>query len=362
MIQNLLIDAREFFPGKVTGIGRVLNGLVNALAKTDFIRKITLAAPLPEAVPERIIRHSNVETKRIPSSFVRSEKALSDLSKQNDFVYLSPYPKFPFTGVHCPSINIVHDVLYITHHSYSKRIKTYIDVWRLKQSLLRADLTWFVSASTLKETINLIGFAGKNPKIRFSAIEKRFSPIKSRHDINILKKFELQYGYILIIGNGRPHKNLGIILQMSNWLSRPLVFIGLAEAHKRHWQEIYPNANAVWIRHVKERELSAVIRGAFCVALPSLAEGFGYPPLEAMACGVPAVVSDIPVLREISDGAACFANPNNPVSWFNAFKMLENQVEYDALVNKGLQRSGKFQNDKAWSEHIADIKYLMQNA
>ena len=81
-----------------------------------------------------------------------------------------------------------------------------------------------------------------------------------------------------------------------------------------------------------------------------------------MACGVPAVVSDIPVLREINDCAACFADPKDPVSWFNAFKMLENQVKYDEFVNKGLQRSGQFQNDSAWVEHVADIKYLMQNA
>ena len=70
-----------------------------------------------------------------------------------------------------------------------------------------------------------------------------------------------------------------------------------------------------WIRHVEEQHLPALLRGAFCLVQPSLVEGYGYPPLEAMACGMPAIVSGIPVLMETTGNYALSAPPYDPAAW-----------------------------------------------
>ena len=58
--------------------------------------------------------------------------------------FLNPYPKLPLFGVHCPSINMIHDVLDLTHPAYKGRIKILFDGYRLKRALIKADLTWYV--------------------------------------------------------------------------------------------------------------------------------------------------------------------------------------------------------------------------
>lgn len=75
----------------------------------------------------------------------------------------------------------------------------------------------------------------------------------------------------------------------------------------------YPGSEAVWVEHISDKELPVIVKEVFCLAQPSTLEGYGYPPLEAIACGVPAVVSDIPVLLETTGGNALTADADDPI-------------------------------------------------
>ncbi len=109
-----------------------------------------------------------------------------------------------------------------------------------------------------------------------------------------------------------PHKNLGILMEIAPQMGRLIVFAGVPENRRLYWEIKYRGISAKWISHVEEKHLPALIRGAFCVAQPSLVEGYGYPPLEAMACGRPAIVSRIPVLLETTGNCALSASPDGP--------------------------------------------------
>ena len=80
-----------------------------------------------------------------------------------------------------------------------------------------------------------------------------------------------------------------------------------------------------------------------------------------MACGIPAVVSNIPVLVETTGNNALVANPKRPVEWEKAFSTLENQTFYENMKTNGLKWVKPIRGPNAWQEYIEDIKHLLFN-
>jgi glycosyltransferase involved in cell wall biosynthesis len=145
-------------------------------------------------------------------------------------------------------------------------------------------------------------------------------------------------------------------------LPNKLVFAGVSETNQAYWRRLYPNARARWISYVGEDDLPSIVQGAFCLAQPSTAEGYGYPPLEAMACGVPAVISSISVLIETTGGNALYASPGNPKEWIDAFNRLRGEDIYNEQVEKGLTWVEPFRGRKGWKKHVSDIIELLKEA
>jgi glycosyltransferase involved in cell wall biosynthesis len=357
---KIIVDAREFVLGRFTGIARVACGLIRALAKKGFIKKIILATFDETAVPDELQELSKIDFKPLPRSFLYSEKALSDLSGKGSDLFLSPYPKLPLFGCICRSVHIIHDVHYITHSVKKGSLKTRFDIIRLKRALNRAHLTWYDSNASLQETLKLTQFAGKKPKVRYPGLSQRFSAVKKERDAMVLAKYNLKKRYILVVGNGHPHKNLGVLLSIETKLARPLVFVGVSQENQKYWLDCYPRSCSTWITFVEDNDLPALYRSAFCLAQPSLAEGYGYPPLEAMASSIPAVVSDIPVLRETTAGNALQADPKLPQDWINAIEALEDTFFYQSQQEKGLKWTRQFVGPKTWDHYVQDIEDLLE--
>jgi glycosyltransferase involved in cell wall biosynthesis len=210
----------------------------------------------------------------------------------------------------------------------------------------------------MAETQKYFSSCGRNPKVRHPGIHEVFRPEPEKEDDRILEAYGLKSGYVLALGNGMPHKNLGILLEIAPRLERPVVFAGALELNRQYWESRHPMSRAKWIPHVEEEHLPALLRGAFCLVQPSLVEGYGYPPLEAMACGRPAVVSRIPVLMETTGNCALSAPPSDPTKWRDALQSLEDASHYGDLVQKGLKWTEPLQGRRAWQPYLADIQQL----
>ena len=354
---TILVDGREFHHEKRTGISRVLEGIVRNISHGPFGANIRLAVFADTTIPESLADQNNLSLEIIATTAPGAERALSNMTQEKCDLFLSPYPKLPLFGGNCKYVNIIHDVLYITHVG-KKGLKTYWDILRLRAALKKADLTWYDSRFSLNETIRLFGWAGRNPRVRYPGIDQRFaSPeIDTR---TIAENYDLKPGYILTVGNGKAHKNLKVIIDIAAEVRRSIVFVGVNAADRQQWLHQPNGQKCRWIQSVKDADLPALIKNAFCLVQPSFIEGYGYPPLEAMACGVPVIVSDIPVLLETTGARALHVDPNNSAAWKGAIERLENKDFYGAQKEKGLQWSQTLLGKKAWQKYTSDIQQLL---
>jgi glycosyltransferase involved in cell wall biosynthesis len=177
--------------------------------------------------------------------------------------------------------------------------------------------------------------------------------------VGTLKKYKIQPGSILVIGNGMLHKNLGVLLKISSRLKRKLLFIGVSDSKQRFWKSKYPESDSTWVSYASDEDIPDIIKGCFCLAQPSTAEGYGLPPLEAMACGIPSVVSNIPVLTETTGHNTLTANPEDPEEWKIAIESLEDRELYQNLIKNGLEWVKPLRGKRGWDGHISDIANLI---
>jgi len=175
------------------------------------------------------------------------------------------------------------------------------------------------------------------------------------------KAEEKKSNYILFVGSIEPRKNLLGLLK---------AYLLLPEYMKKEFQLLligykgWGNQEIVeWMDQLKGRvnylgylgdeELATLYRGASCLVFPSFYEGFGLPPLEAMACGCPVVVSDVASLPEVCGDAAYYVNPYDVESMAEGmYKVLTDEDLRRSLTEKGLERAKLFSWEKCAKEHL----------
>jgi alpha-1,3-rhamnosyl/mannosyltransferase len=188
------------------------------------------------------------------------------------------------------------------------------------------------------------------------APDARFVP-PSRSAVDAVRqKYQLPAEYVLYLGSNKPHKNLTMLVR------------GLAQAQVAKsksalviagpWDARYPEARAIaeessariyFVGAVEDADLPALYAGATLFVFPSLYEGFGLPPLEAMACGTPVVCSNTSSLPEVVGEAALTVNPRDATEIANAIThVLDDAGLRDRLRERGLARAAQF----SW-EHTA---------
>jgi glycosyltransferase involved in cell wall biosynthesis len=148
----------------------------------------------------------------------------------------------------------------------------------------------------------------------------------------------------MVIGSLAPHKNIGMLLGLADDLARHGIRIAVAGSRD---PKVFASSgftqsgqNVIWLGRLSDGELAEALARCLCLAFPSFVEGFGLPPLEAMARGCPVVVSDQTSLPEVCGEAALYASPYEPERWLDALVMLKSHPRMRAeLVERGLDRA-----------------------
>ena len=124
-------------------------------------------------------------------------------------------------------------MLDLTNPFYRWSLKTRFDIYRLRQALRRADLTWYDSRWSLNETERLVKSSRGDPRVRPLGVDERFTEMARPADLGVLEKYGLRPGaYVLVVGKGLPHKNLGTLLAISGRMSRSLVCAGVPKRNQ----------------------------------------------------------------------------------------------------------------------------------
>ena len=153
---------------------------------------------------------------------------------------------------------------------------------------------------------------------------------------------------VLMLGSPAPHKNVGMLAGQASRLAAAglrLAVAGLADGRVFQGAGLShrETAGIAWLGRITDGELAGLLEDCLCLAFPSRTEGFGLPPLEAMARGCPVVVSDRASLPEICGDAALYASPDDPDAWLAAFLRLHANADLRAeLVRRGRSQSRRF--------------------
>ena len=217
------------------------------------------------------------------------------------------------------------------------------------RSVARADRVLADSESTRDDLIAHFGVPPEKVQVLYSGVDARFHPEKEPGEQERLRdKYGIEPPYILSVGTLQPRKNYVRLIEA--FASLPLTNLQLVIGGGRGWlyEDIFAEAEKHGDRvhvlgFVDDTDLPALYRGAALFAFPSLYEGFGIPPLEAMACGVPAVCSNASSLPEVAGDAALMVDPLDTDGLAEAMsRALEDADLRRKMTDRGLAQAARF--------------------
>lgn len=276
------------------------------------------------------------------------------LREKNLDVFFAPNHYLPPLS-RVPMVCTITDLGFL---EFSGQFKKY-DFWQLKYwTAISAFISKYIiciSESTRKDIVRHYSFAAKKARVVYLGYDRR--RYNQQVDKNVVRrvkeKYQIRSDYILYLGTLKPSKNIEGLIGSFALLKRKDYKIKLVIGGKRGWlyEEIFQRVKGLGLENdviftdfVSEDEKPALLAGAKVFVSPSFWEGFGLHVLEAMACGVPVVVSRVASLTEVAGRVGIYVDPKSPASIADGIeKVLEMRPkEYNKLVELGVKQASRF--------------------
>ena len=270
-------------------------------------------------------------------------------------LYWSPHYIFPFL-LRAKFLLTIHDIYHFIDKSLYKIFRRFyakIFFYLIKKMSIH---TICVSEFTKRELLDKFNMDTNIIDVVYNGIDN-FDKTEPEIDYKL-------NNIILYVGNSKKHKNVEILIKAYKKINQrtdfKLYLIGnfnFKILSKNIRKSIDNDSNIVHLPSMKRDKLFSYYNKSRLLVLPSIYEGFGFPPLEAVLCGCPALLSDIPVLKEInSDGAYYFRNNNIDSLVGKINLLLENHTITDEVLRKGQINLQKYSWEKSASKTAAIIK------
>lgn len=313
------IDATALPPNH-SGAGKYIFQLITNLSEIDFQNDYFIFTNSPKTFSKIQNSNFNFQTINFPNKFQRiwwEQNSLPKLTKELQLDVLhSPHYTFPLKEVSCKKIVTIHDLTFFLFpelHLASKRIffQKFTEL-----ATKKADKILTVSESTKKDLAKIFPKSEAKTLAISLGISKHFR--NGTKDFEFLRKKGLTENYLLFVGTIEPRKNVEILLlAYKNLLeqkkvSEKLVLVGQfgwkCEKVKSLLKEPLLFKNVKHFGFVEETDLVKFYQNAKAVVYPSIYEGFGFPPLEALACEVPVLSGENSAIVENVKDCALLLN------------------------------------------------------
>lgn len=271
-------------------------------------------------------------------------------------VYHEPnFLAYRFDG---PTVITVHDLSWIRYPQTHPADRVATMNKNFEPSLRRATRIITDSAFVKQELIDVFGVRPEIIHPVLLGVGENFRPHAADETVDVLQANGLGHGqYILALGTLEPRKNLQLALTAFERLPAamqqrcPLVLVGMTgwnnDALAQRLAPLLHRGVVRQLGYLSRQDLVKVVAGARCMVYPSVYEGFGLPPLESMACGVPVITSNVSSLPEVVADAGLQVSPVDDVGLAVAMQsLLDDDALHARLAQAALVRSAGF----TWAE------------
>ncbi len=364
---RIAIDARKL---RDYGIGTYVRNLLRHLSRIDSKTEYVLFCRAEDcgaveelgenfrAVPENARPYSASEQLRIPM----------DLRREGIDLFHAPhYVLPPLTP--CKSVVTIHDCIHLRFPQYLPNRFAYAyarsSLWFATH---RSNRVLTVSEASKRDILRYFRVPERKIDVIYNAIDERFGEPPAPEEIERVRdRYQLNAPYVLYAGNIKPHKNLERLIEAFHMLRRgdlehvKMLIIGDEISKyatlRRAVHRYKLHKHVRFFGFVPDKTLAVLYRLARAFVFPSLYEGFGLPPLEAMASGTPVITSNLSSLPEVVGDAALLIDPYDADAIADAMRrvLLDSDLR-DDLRQRGLRRVGEF----SWDRSVRRVREIYE--
>ena len=358
---RVAIDARKLHD---FGIGTYIRNLLRHLARIDQLSDYLLLCREQDlAVGEQLSPNFRTVLEPSPNYSFREQIHVPWLlHRERPDVFHAPHYVLP-PAVRCRSMVTIHDCIHLMFPQYLPNKAAYAyaraSMWNAAR---RSHRILTVSEASKRDILHFFKVPPEKVVVVYNSIDERFWDTPKEEDVaRVRERYQLDHQFVLYVGNIKPHKNLVRLIEAFAELRRrgghedlKLLIIGdeisklpalrrAVHSHKLH-------KHVRFLGYLPDETLAILYRLAAVFVFPSLYEGFGLPPLEAMASGTPVVTSNVSSLPEVSGDAAVLVDPYDVESITEGMhRVLADPALAQQLRIKGLVRAREF----SWERSVA---------
>lgn len=262
-------------------------------------------------------------------------------------VFHSPHFTLPFR-LKEKAIVTIHDLIHLKFRHLFPRWKVKAAEFVIQKAIRKAEVILAVSQTTRNDILQFFPQAEGKVQVLYNRLSQEWRVPENGYDVASLG---LSNDYLLYVGNFKKHKGLNTLIQAYRKLKEapPLVLVGKSAGMDQDLSDaIFSDPRIRVFGFADGKLLRSLYANALLFVFPSLYEGFGYPPLEAMSCGAPVLSSDAPALKEVLQNAAEYFERGNVEELTHKLEsLISDRMRQSSLKEAGKVRSGLFMTDES---------------